>query len=479
MWFQGEQSSLLIRGSAHQLDLPDKSVQVIATSPPYFGQRRYKGDQDIIWPETRYQPMPNIDFEFVYPCDPDCPHEEWSAKLPPHHPGQVEQSKWKGAGSGITTDSGCFCVRCGAWKGALGGEPSVEMFIGHLILCMREWQRVLRDDGLIWINLGDGFAGSGGAHKAHHRGAGISNSARRGGASGKRQNGAIKPKDKYLVPHRLALAAQADGWYVRQENIWAKAVSLNPAYSGSALPDSTKDRPSTTHETIYLFAKSEQYFFDMESVKEPVAAASLARISQENFANQLGGPKDYGNGVNGSRSSRKAVENFAEIAEGGRHLRSVWLVNPTPSPIEHTAMWPEKLVAPMIRSSVSLYGCCSVCGAPYERVLKKGFADHDGESDTQYEETQTAGRLARLRQAARAKGEEYSNQTKTIDWRASCTCEAELERCVAMDPFSGSGTTGRVAIANNCRYIGVDISAIYQEEIAVQRTTDIQMTFQI
>jgi DNA modification methylase len=352
MWFSGEELSLLLCSSAHQIDLPDKSVQVIATSPPYLGARHYQGDQEVEWPETSYQPMPNIDFEFTFP----------------------------------------------AWRGALGGEPSVEMFVGHLILCMREWWRILRDDGVVWVNLGDSFAGSGGAHKAHHRNPGISNSSARGGASVRHKLGQIKPKDKYLVPHRLALAAQAAGWWVRQEIVWAKAVSLSQTYSGRALPDSALDRPATTHEDIYLFAKSPSYYFDMRAVKEPCRESG-----------------------------------------GGRHLRSVFLVNPASDPtVKHTAIWPDRLVIPMVKASTSRYGACGACGAAYGRTV-----DDNG---------------------------------KTTGWEKRCACEEDkVEPCVVLDPFAGSSTTGRVAIAHGCRYVGVDISEVYQREVAVKRLADIQM----
>ncbi len=126
-----------IQASAHSLPmLADGSVQMIATSPPYYGLRKYEGAQDVDWPAVDYAPMPGLRMEWVY----DESAGEW-----------VQDS---------VPTAGEFMLHVPAMRSPLGNEPTLEAYIAHLILCLREWRRVLRDDGVCFVNLGDSFAGS-------------------------------------------------------------------------------------------------------------------------------------------------------------------------------------------------------------------------------------------------------------------------------------------------------------------------------
>ena len=122
--------------------MPSNSVDMVMTSPPYFGLRTYK-TEPIVWGDNH------------------CEHE-WGFDLPEHHPGQVEQTKWKNAtaaGAGQTAKSGSFCLKCHAWKGELGLEPTIELYIEHLILIFNEVKRVLKKTGTCFVNLDDSYAG--------------------------------------------------------------------------------------------------------------------------------------------------------------------------------------------------------------------------------------------------------------------------------------------------------------------------------
>lgn len=164
-----------IRASAHNMPmLPDGSVQAICTSPPYFGLRSYQGEQGIEWPAVTFRLNEWVEPTTVPGCDPNCEHE-WGDELPspkfdPRTPEQFGSSTLGKNGYKSTSRNsafaaekkpvtqGSYCARCGGWRGGLGMEPSVEAYIGHLILCLREWRRVLREDGTAWINLGDSYA---------------------------------------------------------------------------------------------------------------------------------------------------------------------------------------------------------------------------------------------------------------------------------------------------------------------------------
>jgi DNA modification methylase len=314
--------------------IPDKSIQCVITSPPYFGLRKYDGAQDVEWSEVSYCPM---------------------AGLPP-----------------LTVPA----MTC-----PLGNEPTIEAYIGHLILCAREWRRCLADDGVCWVNLGDSFVG-GGNNKPHTGGYGVrGEKGKRDKMFARKAKSAVPQKNLLLIPARFALAMQADGWILRSEIIWHKP---NP------MPESVTDRPTKAHEQIYLFSKQERYFYDADAVREPHTAK----------------PKRSGKGwldnTEGIVLGRKTKPNcgLRERTENplGRNLRSVWTVSTRAFVSSHFAVFPPALIEPMIKAG--------------SRV-----------GDT------------------------------------------------VLDPFNGSGTTGRVAIKLGRKYCGVDLSEKYLDELAPERLT--------
>jgi DNA modification methylase len=240
--------------------LPHGYFHTCVTSPPYWGLRDY-GTPPLSWPAITYAPL---------------------AGLP-------------------------ACVDVPAMECSLGLEPTLEAFIGHMVLVFREVRRTLRDDGTLWLNMGDSYAGSrrgGNSHTITGEGADESKraaEAMRGGhqafteqhkaasgeafrsmtASRRRDDEPIprsdvripglKPKDLVGQPWRLALALQADGWWLRSDVIWHKP---NP------MPESTKDRPTKAHEYVFLLSKSERYYYDADAIKEPASEDTHARYAR-------------------------------------------------------------------------------------------------------------------------------------------------------------------------------------------------------
>jgi DNA modification methylase len=418
----------LINTSAHDTSLSDQSLHMIATSPPYWGLRTYKGEQRIDWPAVEYAPMPGMP----------------TLSIP--------------------------AMTCG-----LGEETTPEAYIGHMILCLREWWRVLRDDGTCWVNLGDSYASSQsttGGYSDKSTLSGFSSDNTKGRQMNRSENptrldSCLKPKNLCLIPARFALAAQADGWYIRSDIIWAKP---NP------MPESVTDRCTKAHEYVYLMAKSQKYFYDAEAVKEEASPETFARSLRgvgENHKNVNGAP---GQTVHSMSTPRAHGEGTP--ANPTRNKRTVWNIATSPYSGAHFATWPPKLVEPMILAGTSARGVCPACGSPWERVVEKGMTAHDGETQSAYSNGTTANRLALLRQAARERGEEYTSAKKTTGWRATCECEAgDPIPATVLDPFNGSGTTGTVALDLGRAYIGVDISAEYVTGLAESRIGGTQIGF--
>ena len=232
----------------------------------------------------------------------------------------------------------------------IGLEPTPDEFVAALVAVFREVRRVLRDDGTLWLNLGDSYAGGG-----------YSNHDVNGEKWKKEMNGdkrrsrqqdqrkaleplGIKPKDLIGIPWRVAFALQADGWYLRQDIIWHKP---NP------MPESVRDRCAKAHEYVFLLSKSPRYYFDAEAIKEPVAASTVSRLAQPTLANQAGSARVPG----------KTNGNMKAVGDGEtRNRRSVWTVTTKPFKGAHFATFPPDLIEP-----------CILAGAPAGGVVLDPF----------------------------------------------------------------------------------------------------------
>ena len=275
-----------------------------------------------------------------------------------------------------------FGLRDYGVAGQLGLEQSPAEYVAKMVEVFREVRRVrrvLRDDGTLWLNLGDSYAGSGrggnpdaGTKQGTNKGSqsvGVLYGRERESAEAERarmksQNAAlystgIKPKDLIGIPWRVAFALQADGWYLRQDIIWHKP---NP------MPESVRDRCTKAHEYIFLFSKSEKYHFDSEAIAEPVAASSIARLSQPNLENQKGSsrvpgktngpmkakpPRFGGNkyGDNAAEENRtKSGNDYVLPVNGKRNRRSVWTVTTKPFKEAHFATFPPDLIEQCIKA---------------------------------------------------------------------------------------------------------------------------------
>jgi len=231
-----------------------------------------------------------------------------------------------------------FGLRDYQMDGQIGLEDTPEAYVARLVAVFREVRRVLRDDGTVWLNLGDSYAQQGG------RGEQGATSARKGRSNvhaqekqaSTRPPEGLKPKDLIGIPWRVAFALQADGWYLRQDIIWSKP---NP------MPESVKDRCTKAHEYIFLLSKGPRYYFDSEAMKEPATnAGKRVSLGAKSFS------KGQAAGAGIEASGNGLAEHYDVLA--GRNRRSVWTVTTKPYKGAHFATFPPDLIEPCI-----LAGC--------------------------------------------------------------------------------------------------------------------------
>ena len=466
--------------TGHVLDLlaemePD-SVDCAVTSPPYWSLRAYSGDQARIWPDSREL----------------CDAHEWGNSLRPHHPGQVPDNKAVHTDNAVGQNAarGQLCRNCGAWQGALGLEPTVDLYVAHLVQVFEAVKRVLKPTGVLFVNLGDSFAGSGGAHTHDHANPGLSQSADRGGAHYKTDGGRgvakvgsnLKPKDLCLIPERFVIAMQEAGWWVRSKVFWLKE---------SPMPESVRDRPTRAWEIIYVFTKQAQYFWDQEAVREPLSEATLA---DQRFERGGAAETPYGEAI-GKANGLGRGPRVATLA--GRNLRDWWIIPPEPFSLEmceacgyiyetagyrklpfrregerklvqcancgewdkwlsHFAAFPTGLPARCIAASTSEHGCCAKCGKPWVREVERTVhTKGHGRTHIAGNDPMGGNGWEGVPRATIA--------TKTTGWSPTCTCQAGVVPATVCDPFSGTGSTGVAALRAGRRYVGLDISARYNE----------------
>ena len=214
----------------------------------------------------------------------------------------------------------------------IGLEPTPEEYCANMVAVFREVRRVLRDDGTVWLNLGDSYSSGSRTTTTNDsfRGDTLVNTTRTPVVEG------VKPKDLIGIPWRVAFALQASGWYLRSDIIWSKP---NP------MPESVQDRPTKAHEYIFLLSKSQKYYYDADAIRESLAPTSIGRL-QQNIEGQTGTTR-----ANGGMKSNGNLKAVGDI-ELGRNKRSVWEISTQPYPEAHFATYPEKLVEPCI-----LAGC--------------------------------------------------------------------------------------------------------------------------
>ena len=284
--------------------IPDGTVDCCVTSPPYYGLRDYG---TATWVGG----------------DPNCPHYRTSKKSDKTATGHKHMMETGHAvGDAIYKT---VCPICGAVRvdNQIGLEETPDEYIDRLVSVFREVKRVLRDDGTLWLNIGDRYCGTG--DKGNYKDP--KNPEGRNGqsvAKNKRIDG-IKSKDLIGIPWMLAFALRADGWYLRQDIIWHKP---NP------MPESVRDRCTKSHEYIFLFSKKPKYYFDSDAIKENANPDSTVRDRDHTKLNNTPGRTRMG-GLKTNHYTK-------------RNKRDVWRIATRPYKEAHFATFPEQLIEPCV-----------------------------------------------------------------------------------------------------------------------------------
>jgi DNA modification methylase len=299
-----------------------------------------------------------------------------------------------------------------------------------MVAVFREVRRVLRDDGTLWLNIGDSYACMQEGNVPQTKNLACQPPI----MHGRVKNAGLKPKDLVGIPWMLAFALRADGWYLRQDIIWAKP---NP------MPESVTDRCTKSHEYIFLLTKSKHYFFDHWAIQEP----SVMKPQNRNVK-RASWPK--GDAGRGEYCKPEGATN-PEV----RNKRDVWTIATQPYKDAHFATFPEALVTPCILAGSSAYGCCPQCGEPYRRVMRKTGQVQSTYRGSVFDKGKTAATHLGVQEGERTTQEH-------VGWEMECRCPAlPSSPCSVLDPFCGSGTVGVVCKRLALNFTGIDLNRKY------------------
>ena len=416
-------------------------------------------------------------------------------------------------------------------SGQIGLESTPEEYVAKMVEVFREVRRILRDDGTLWLNLGDSYAGS-------CRGADTKYGNKKLEEDSLKVKpdwsiSGLKPKDLVMIPARVALALQADGWWLRSVIIWNKP---------SCMPESVTDRPTTSHEYVYLLAKSADYYYDQNAIRERPKSGGIGLLT-------------FHKNTEAGRMRNDSGGFYIMDGSVGANKRTVWTISTETTPYAHFATFPQKLVEPCIMAGTSEKGNCGKCGKPWVRVveldaeygkhasmrkvnvdpiafgralrkvrsiselsvsdlsehflsksggktglvsnwelgkmlpipehyrrLKKLLPDLPSHFDVLGEELSGMKQggwidddIDTLIEGHRKSGKSLTKKVKTTGWQPSCSCGADPVPPIVIDPFSGSSTVGVVAKKLQRNYIMIDLSAEYNEKIAKPRLSQGEM----
>lgn len=339
-----------------------------------------------------------------------------------------------------------FALRNYGVDGQIGMEESPEEFIDKLVAVFHEVRRVLRSDGTLWLNIGDTYANDAkwGGHSSGKHQKALHSVARRARYTG------LVGKSLLGIPWRLAFALQADGWILRSDIIWHKP---------SCLPESVTDRPTKSHEYLFLLTKEPHYYYDAYAIREPAHNWGTRDHSNGKYTS---GPVPISGGAHHGLTN-------SNNEETGRNKRSVWSVNPHPYLEAHFATFPPELITPCILAG-STPRACEQCGAPWQRDTEREFLPSS--------ENPAILKGGKKGMDASNRWADYPRGTTRIvsnGWEPTCTCIGSVgtDRSIVLDPFMGAGTTALVALQHARHYLGIELNPEYVQ-LAQRRIACVQ-----
>lgn len=410
-------------------ELPDGCVQMVCCSPPYWGLRNYgvppsvwggSDDCEHNWRQRRY---------YTEKTASSVTSEAFS-EAGEANAERLMAARWK---------ADATCDKCGAWLGCLGAEPTPQQYVANMVSVFAEVWRVLRDDGCLFLNVGDTYAhGKCGEPQAGGK--------MRSSLQSIHRAPDIPEKSLCLIPERLAIALSDAGWIIRTRITWAKGLSFCPTWSGSVMPSSAGDRPTPASEPLWYLTKQQRYRSDWVAVREAAAQPDRRRTDA----------------IGGASWQGREQHSIGGVVSGAatRNLRDVWCIGTEPSREEHYAAYPEALVEPCVLAGSS-DRACSGCGAAWVRVVEKERFDRSG--GRRYPtgistHSNPTGKVP----GSNTRGCPDPHQV-TTGFAPGCTCGADVPTVgsLVLDPFCGSGTTGAVAVRLGRRFLGIELNPEY------------------
>ena len=395
----------------------------------------------------------------------------------------------------------------------IGSEPTVEAHIEKMVQVFREVRRVLRPEGTLWLNYGDCYCnfdkwggGGGNSGKQTKHGDSVPSWAvRRRKHANKESEFGLKPKDLMMLPSRIAIALQADGWWLRSALPWLKP---------NGMPSSVEDRPGTSVEWVFMFTKSPRYYYDGEAIKlqakypaGPNAPDKVKSPQGQGFARKnaevsadrkalvnqtyarhrkaIDGGQTLQEQPDGQRSFRQSDAFFSAVGDvkgvvsnSGGDILALHVAT-QPYPDAHFATFPPKLIEPLILSGTSAKGCCSACGSPWERIVEKTFVPQPDVS-LQKGVRGAHGQKPMDESDSREGFPRGATTSRTVGWRPTCECFVDdkgavpppVVPCTVLDPFMGAGTTGLVADRLGRSAIGFELSEEYAGQAETRVAAD-------
>ena len=412
-------------------ELPSDSVDVVVTSTPYYGLRDYGPDCVSIWGGMA-----------------GCEHEWEPYDFSLHNGRGDAQKAAKFSEQSSIPDlklTNHTCVKCGAWKGQLGLEPHPNLFVEHLAQVFLELKRVLKPSGSLWLNLGDtyfggkGKSGNGSPERTEIRlamGETLQHSYDDYSIDKPqnlcKQDGKwLQPKQKMLIPARVAIALQEQGWILRNEIVWHKI---------NHMPESCRDRLTRSWESVFFFVKSDRYFFDLDAIRK----------------------LDDGKRVNGANKWKALNSNSPMLQHQGINLNplganpgDVWDLTNEGLSEEHFAAFPQKLVKQILECSAPKE-ICNMCGKPKTRIAQNnGYVEGNGGHVCQKIAEEVG-----VSESSIFRTHGCNVDRSFLGWK-SCSCNVGFHAALVLDPFAGSGTSLLVAHKLGYDWLGIELVQKY------------------